>query len=120
MPIYEYECTGCKKNFEVIQKVDDPLLTECSECGGQLRKLISNSSFVLKGSGWYVTDYPSSSRRTESEKERKGNGATKDSTSTSASESTSAGKPENTPKESSEKSTGDTAAPAKSKETVGA
>ncbi len=57
MPIYEYECTVCGKRHEVIQKFSDPVLTECPACKGKLRKLISNSSFVLKGTGWYVTDY---------------------------------------------------------------
>ena len=41
---------------------DDPLI-ECTECGGELKKMITNTSFVLKGDGWYVTDYPSSDRK---------------------------------------------------------
>ena len=63
MPIYEYKCTKCDKQFEVTQKITDELLTECSSCGGKLRKLITATSFVLKGGGWYVTDYPSSDRK---------------------------------------------------------
>ena len=57
MPIYEYECTKCGKITEAMQKFSDPPLTECSYCGGKLRKLISMSTFHLKGTGWYVTDY---------------------------------------------------------------
>ncbi len=57
MPIYEYECLACGKTTEAIRKFSDAPLATCSECGGQLKKLISNSTFVLKGSGWYVTDY---------------------------------------------------------------
>lgn len=57
MPIYEYECEKCKKRLEAVQKFSDPLLTECPDCKGKLKKLVSNTSFVLKGSGWYVTDY---------------------------------------------------------------
>ncbi len=57
MPIYEYECLACGKTTEEMQKFSDPLLETCPECGGQLKKLISNSTFVLKGTGWYVTDY---------------------------------------------------------------
>lgn len=57
MPIYEYECLQCGKNHELMQKFSDALLTACPECGGELKKLISNTSFVLKGSGWYITDY---------------------------------------------------------------
>ncbi len=63
MPIYEYECLKCNKVFEVAQKITDKPLAECSECGGVLRKLITNTSFVLKGSGWYVTDHPSEERK---------------------------------------------------------
>ncbi|HHW20946.1 FmdB family zinc ribbon protein [Thermodesulfovibrio thiophilus] len=57
MPIYEYECLKCHKIHEIIQKISDKPLNNCPECGGKLRKLISQSSFILKGSGWYVTDY---------------------------------------------------------------
>lgn len=63
MPIYEYKCTKCNEEFEVMQKISDDLLTECSSCGGELKKLITSTSFVLKGGGWYVTDYPSSDRK---------------------------------------------------------
>ncbi|AEH23553.1 regulatory protein, FmdB family [Thermodesulfobacterium geofontis OPF15] len=67
MPIYEYECKSCGKHFEVWQKITDEPLKVCKECGGELIKLISESSFILKGTGWYVTDYA----RKEKEKKRK-------------------------------------------------
>lgn len=57
MPIYEYECQQCNQVTEAMQKFSDPALTECPRCRGSLRKMISHSSFHLKGSGWYVTDY---------------------------------------------------------------
>jgi len=57
MPIYEYACTRCGAIEEVLQKVSDKPLVKCPQCSGKLRKLISNSAFHLKGSGWYVTDY---------------------------------------------------------------
>ncbi len=57
MPIYEYECTQCGDQTEVLQRFSDKPLTKCKNCGGKLHKLISHSSFHLKGSGWYVTDY---------------------------------------------------------------
>jgi len=57
MPIYEYECTKCGKHHEIIQKITAKPLTECTECGGKMKKMISNTSFVLKGTGWYATDY---------------------------------------------------------------
>ncbi len=71
MPVYEYECNGCEKKLEVIQKFNDPPLANCPECGGELRKLVSNTSFVLKGAGWYISDYPSSDRKKAMEKEKK-------------------------------------------------
>ncbi len=57
MPIYEYVCNECGRQFEVIQKFSDDPLKTCSECKGKLSKMISQSSFQLKGAGWYVTDY---------------------------------------------------------------
>jgi len=58
MPIYEYACDDCQKNFEVFVGVRDGAVQECKYCSGKnIRKLISNCSFQLKGSGWYVTDY---------------------------------------------------------------
>lgn len=57
MPIYEYECEKCKNIFEKYQHFDDDILTKCKHCGGDLRKIISKSNFVLKGTGWYATDY---------------------------------------------------------------
>jgi putative FmdB family regulatory protein len=57
MPIYEYECTQCGMIREVLQKFSDKPLTKCKQCSGKLHKLISHTSFHLKGTGWYVTDY---------------------------------------------------------------
>ena len=57
MPIYEYECQKCNQITEAMQKFSDPPLSECPHCSGKLRKLISQSAFHRKGSGWYVTDY---------------------------------------------------------------
>ena len=57
MPLYEYECTQCGRIEEVLQKFSDKPLTTCRHCSGKLHKLISQSTFHLKGSGWYVTDY---------------------------------------------------------------
>lgn len=61
MPVYEYECGGCSKAFEVQQRIADKPLTICSECGGTLRKLISMTSFQLKGGGWYTDGYSGAS-----------------------------------------------------------
>ena len=59
MPIYEYECTKCGHHLEVWQKFSDQPITWCEKCRGGMKKLISQSSFHLKGTGWYVTDYAS-------------------------------------------------------------
>jgi putative FmdB family regulatory protein len=57
VPIYEYQCSKCGEIFEAFQKITDDPLTECKFCRGKVEKLISHSSFQLKGSGWYLTDY---------------------------------------------------------------
>jgi putative FmdB family regulatory protein len=58
MPIYEYACDSCGFEAEFLQKVSDPLLTDCPECGkATFHKLISAAGFQLKGNGWYVTDF---------------------------------------------------------------
>lgn len=78
MPIYEYECQNCRARSEAMQKFTDDPLTTCKVCGGELRKLISHTSFVLKGSGWYVTDYASGDRKKamDSEKPSQDKGST--------------------------------------------
>jgi putative FmdB family regulatory protein len=68
VPIYEYECMNCGKQCEVFQKFNDEPLSTCTECGGHMHKLISHSSFILKGTGWYVTDYASGDRKHAKEK----------------------------------------------------
>ncbi|RJR22761.1 MAG: zinc ribbon domain-containing protein [Desulfobacteraceae bacterium] len=61
MPIYEYECESCGSHKEALQRFSDSPLTQCDKCQGSLKRLISQSSFHLKGTGWYVTDYASRS-----------------------------------------------------------
>jgi len=62
MPIYEYQCTECGHCEERLQKISDPPVTECPNCKGGMKKLMSMNSFHLKGSGWYVTDYASKNK----------------------------------------------------------
>ncbi|MDI6742736.1 MAG: zinc ribbon domain-containing protein [Smithella sp.] len=57
MPIYEYKCQKCGKQFEAFQGITDPELKTCQFCKGKVHKLMSLSSFNLKGTGWYATDY---------------------------------------------------------------
>lgn len=60
MPIYEYRCENCGEFQEAIQKMSDAPLRLCKSCGQEaLGRVLSKTSFVLKGSGWYVTDYKS-------------------------------------------------------------
>lgn len=61
MPIYEYECKECGHHMEAMQKISDAPLCECELCHSGVKKLISQSTFHLKGTGWYVTDYASKS-----------------------------------------------------------
>jgi putative FmdB family regulatory protein len=56
MPTYEYRCENCG-DFEETQRISDPPLQRCPTCRRKVRRLISSTSFQLKGSGWYVTDY---------------------------------------------------------------
>jgi putative FmdB family regulatory protein len=71
MPIYEYECTKCGNIEEALQKFSDKPLTKCNHCSGKLHKLVSQSTFHLKGSGWYVTDYAGKSKKpTESSQQK--------------------------------------------------
>jgi len=77
MPIYEYKCTNCGRIEEVLQKFSDKPLTTCKYCSGKLQKIISQSTFHLKGTGWYVTDYANKSsghdgsKKKDSKKEKK-------------------------------------------------
>lgn len=71
MPIYEYECLNCGKTFETMQKITEEPLDSCPSCAGKVRKLVSNCSFQLKGSGWYLTDYARKSQKKEEKKEEK-------------------------------------------------
>jgi putative FmdB family regulatory protein len=59
MPVYEYECKSCCKVFEVQQKMAEKPLSACPECAGEVKKLMSMSSFQLKGGGWYADGYAS-------------------------------------------------------------
>jgi len=74
MPLYEYKCKSCKRQFEVLQKMSEEPLEECLYCSGRVEKLISRSSFQLKGSGWYVTDYKNDYKRKASRPDSDDNG----------------------------------------------
>ena len=64
MPIYGYECTSCDHRFDALQKMSDPKLVDCPECGeSSLRKQLSAPKFRLKGKGWYETDFKTGDKR---------------------------------------------------------
>jgi putative FmdB family regulatory protein len=71
MPIYEYSCQKCGAHMEVMQKISDKPLARHQKCGGKLVKEWSQTSFQLKGSGWYVTDYAGKKQDKAESKETK-------------------------------------------------
>jgi putative FmdB family regulatory protein len=103
MPIYEYDCVKCG-TFEVTQRITEKALSKCPTCKGRVKKLISNTSFQLKGTGWYITDYArkgqngdakgqdsgkssesKSETKTDTKKSDSGSGSSEKSSSTSSS-----------------------------------
>lgn len=65
MPLYEFQCTKCRRKVEVIQSFSDPPPARCLHCGGPLAKLLSSPAFQFKGSGFYSTDYGKSGWKPE-------------------------------------------------------
>jgi len=63
MPIYEYQCDSCGSQRELILKHGEVARPTCTACRKRMRRVISKTAFILKGSGWYVTDYPSDARQ---------------------------------------------------------
>jgi putative FmdB family regulatory protein len=88
MPIYEYECQKCHELTEIMQKMSDPPPAKCPSCGGKkMQRVMSQTSFQLKGEGWYITDY--------SRKDNEKKGAAKKDEGTSAPSSPPDSKTEN-------------------------
>ena len=90
MPIYEYRCDKCEREFEVEQRITDPPLAACPKCRSRkVRRLISQTSFVLKGGGWYSDLYSSKSKSDTAAKEAGGEAKeSKESTSSDTKEAT--------------------------------
>ena len=63
MPIYEYQCDSCGAQRELLLKPGETARPTCASCRKRMRRVISQTAFILKGSGWYVTDYPSDARK---------------------------------------------------------
>ena len=68
MPIYEYRCLKCGHTLEKIQKMGDPVLTDCPACNGRLEKLISTVAVQFKGGGWYADGYSGKSSKNSGSK----------------------------------------------------
>ena len=67
MPLYEYQCQSCNERTEILQKISDPPFSHCPKCGGEMKKLISSPAIQFKGSGFYKTDYASTSTAPKAE-----------------------------------------------------
>jgi putative FmdB family regulatory protein len=98
VPIYEYQCSQCSEIFEAFQKITDLPLTQCRFCQGKVEQLISHTSFQLKGSGWYLTDYAKKSQPAAS-------ASTSDSSKAAESKATSTDKGNSTAPKSGKDST---------------
>ena len=107
MPIYEYACASCDHHLEALQKISEDPLVFCPECGEEsLRKMVSAAAFVLKGSGWYETDFKNSGKeKPKDAKASDGQPASKNASDTKSSDSKSSES-----KSASTKSTADSTA----------
>ncbi|MFP4629958.1 MAG: FmdB family zinc ribbon protein [Desulfohalobiaceae bacterium] len=98
MPIYEYSCPECQHLFEEWQRDFQERTIQCPICGAEAKRMISNTAFILKGSGWYVTDYCRGSASSSATSDN-GNGNGK------------ADKSQETPQESTQTSSAETKSP---------
>ena len=109
MPIYEYRCSACGHELEVMQKMSDARLVDCPKCGKPtLSKKVSAAGFQLKGSGWYVTDFRDSKKgKTDSKSTKEGSTESgKTASDSSAGDSSKEGKTKEAPKAASDSGKG--------------
>jgi len=84
MPIYEYQCQNCGHQLEAFQSFSDAALTDCPKCGQPtLNKLVSATSFQLKGTGWYATDIKNKGKPTSDSTDSKDTSKPSDKSSNS-------------------------------------
>ena len=112
MPTYEYECPKCPRVFEVRQRITAPALETCDRCGGPVHRLLSAAPFILKGGGWYVTDYPSEARKKATSSE---SGSKEPAAKESAAKESAASSKDSSPKGTSPKGTSKDGGSAESK-----
>jgi len=85
MPLYEYECTQCKRHTEKIQKFSDPEITVCPQCGGKLERVITAPAIAFKGGGWYADGYGNAKPAASSSGDSGGSSSTPSDSSSSTS-----------------------------------
>lgn len=111
MPIYGYACKSCEHTFDALQKMSDPRLVDCPECGeASLRKQLSAPKFRLKGQGWYETDFKTGDKRNIAGDTEKKSDAKSDSKSDTKSDTKSKDTDKAATKTAEKKSTSDTKA----------
>lgn len=93
MPIYGYRCTSCGHEVEVLQKLSDPPLKTCPNCGGELRKVLYPAGVIFKGSGFYSTDYKSGGSSSSGASTSQSNGSSDSSADKKASDKPAETKP---------------------------
>jgi putative FmdB family regulatory protein len=111
MPIYEYQCEKCG-TFEATQRITDKPLAKCPTCKAKVKKLISNTSFQLKGTGWYITDYARKGQNGEAKSDAKTASDGKTETKETKSETKSEAKSESKTSSNSDKSSSASSTPA--------
>jgi putative FmdB family regulatory protein len=92
MPLYEYECTQCKRHTEKIQKFSDPEITQCPHCGGLLERTIHAPAVSFKGGGWYADGYGNAkpaAAKTESKSDSSSSSASSGASASSSSKDSS-------------------------------
>ena len=77
MPTYEYVCKACGHGFEIVRSIHDDALTECPDCGGELRKVFAPPAISFKGSGFYATDHRRKAKASSEHREGRTNGTKK-------------------------------------------
>jgi putative FmdB family regulatory protein len=115
MPIYEYQCQKCG-TIEVTQRITEKAFIKCPTCKNKVKKLISNTSFHLKGTGWYVTDY---ARKGQTNGDSKSDNGSKSASSDSTSDGSSKPSSSSESKTESKKSEAKTSESKKSESSTG-
>ncbi|MEZ4270166.1 MAG: zinc ribbon domain-containing protein [Myxococcota bacterium] len=105
MPVYEYQCAKCSGIMEIMQKMSDPPPKKCASCGStRVSRIMSQTSFVLKGEGWYITDYARKEQKAKDDNKTK-NGSTKSKESDGTDSKAKDDKPKTTKSDDKKKKT---------------